>query len=75
MHSDGEIFLTVGVVALSVPLGGEEDAGLPSVTYVPAKPVARMSMTPQRLDELVEVLAQLRQMYETDLRREDGAGQ
>jgi len=74
VHS-GEIFLTLGVVAPPILLGVEAEAGLPRLTYVPARPVARLALTPERLDELVRVLQRVRQMYDSETRLEEGVGQ
>jgi hypothetical protein len=63
----GEIFLTVGSVLPPVVGGSEEErrAQLDATQFIHAKPVARLALTPRRLDELIAMLQETKRNYET----------
>lgn len=70
-----EIYLTLGIVTPPIFTGLNGEVDRLSQTYVPARPIARVALTKPRLDELVDVLRQMQQMYERDHPSENGGGQ
>ncbi len=63
----GEIFLNIGALVPPAIMGATEqdrEAQVRSVAYVPVKPIARLGLTPERLDELITALQQTRENYQ-----------
>lgn len=56
--NQGEVFLTFGQVSPPVILGTPEEQRrqLSELESVPVRPIARLSMTPERLEEIIGVL-------------------
>lgn len=61
-----EIFLNVGAFVPPGILGTpeEREAQARSITFIPIKPIARLALTPARLDELIGTLENTRRNYE-----------
>ena len=54
-----EIFLTLGTIVPPAIMGetmAERGEYAQRITYVPVKPIVRLGMTPQRLEEFIRVL-------------------
>jgi hypothetical protein len=63
----GEIFLNVGSLVPPAIVGRtqeEREAQLRTITYIPVKPIARLGLTPDRLDELIRTLQETRTNYQ-----------
>jgi hypothetical protein len=64
----GEIVLQVGSMVPPPIVGNtpeEREATARSIPYVQVKPVARLALTPARLDELIKTLEDTRMNYRT----------
>lgn len=72
-----EIFVLIGSY-VPPPVAGqtqeERDASIRSIAYIPVKPIARIGMTPARLDELITALQETRKNYETLMKAIDTGG-
>jgi hypothetical protein len=62
-----EIFFNIGSFVPPAIIGNtpeEREAQARSVMFLPVKPVARLALTPSRLDELIKALQDTRTNYE-----------
>ncbi len=62
-----EIFLNVGSLVPPAITGAtpeERETQARTITYIPVKPIARLALTPTRLDELIQTLQDTRTNYE-----------
>jgi hypothetical protein len=59
---ENELILTIGQIAPPMLLGTDEERRqqIEALSYVPVKTVCRVSFTPERLGELIDVLTQHR---------------
>jgi len=74
----GEIVVQVGSVVPPAIVGAtpeEREAAVRSVSFVPVKPVARLALTPTRLDELIKILEDTRNNYRTLMDAIEDGGQ
>jgi len=62
----GELLLTIGQLAPPMLLGTEDERRqqAEAISYVPIKPLCRISLTADRLGELIDVLSQHRDLSE-----------
>jgi hypothetical protein len=63
---NNEIFLTLGQLVPPALLGDQESQReqLDALDYVTVRPIVRLGFTPQRLDELIEVLQSTKKIHE-----------
>jgi hypothetical protein len=62
----GEIFLNLGSYLPPAIVGAtpeEREAQVRAVGYIPIKPIARLALTPARLDEMIKTLQDTRTNY------------
>ena len=61
-----EIYLTLGQLVPPALLGSDESKRqqLEALDYVTVRPIVRLGFTPQRLEELIEVLEATKEIYE-----------
>jgi hypothetical protein len=73
----GEIILQIGSVVPPAIMGAtpeEREVSARSVSFVQVKPVARLALTPARLDELIRTLEDTRNNYRTLMDAIDDGG-
>lgn len=66
---DSELLLTIGQLAPPMLLGSDDERRqqAEAISYVPIRPLCRVSLTAERLAELIDVLSQHRDLAEGPL--------
>jgi hypothetical protein len=70
-----EIYLSLGCAPPPVIMGDTPDerrAQAQNIGYIPVRPIARVSMTRDHLDQLIRVLNQTVEIYERQKREREG---